>query len=432
MLRLLRLWRHRGQYPERYRYLAGLVRAAALPAAELLERQRRDLQAIVRFATSHSDYYRQRYEGPFSRFLRDGDPAALPILTKDDLRLHRDAMLPHDIPVDTVKLGHTGGSTGQPVSFYYNQAKHERMLAGMMRGFMMSGWRPGQRVLYLWGAQRDARQGGVFGNRGDGFLALDRTLAAVEYREATLAGWARQIRGWRPVLLYGYASALDALARFWQTTRLTPPRSLLGVYSTAEMLYDNQRTAIEQAFGCKVFNQYGCREVPNIAWECRAGNMHIFADLVFLDTCSIDDESRLLVTSLTDRVNPFIRYDVGDSGRLLHEQCDCGSPFPLLEMGVCRHNDLVRLADGRLIHPAFFNQLLYGRREILQYQWVQVELRHMVLNLVAGQPLPSADVDGLRRRLRDDLDLAMMLDVRYHSTIPRTAAGKHRFVIGMG
>jgi phenylacetate-CoA ligase len=62
------------------------------------------------------------------------------------------------------------------------------------------------------------------------------------------------------------------------------PRSLIGVYATAEVLTDAQRDLMQQAFGCKVFNQYGCREVPNIAWECRHGNMHVFADLVVLES----------------------------------------------------------------------------------------------------------------------------------------------------
>jgi hypothetical protein len=40
---------------------------------------------------------------------------------------------------------------------------------------------------------------------------------------------------------------------------------------------------MEQAFGCKVFNQYGSREIPNIACECRLGNMHVFTDMVYAE-----------------------------------------------------------------------------------------------------------------------------------------------------
>ena len=61
-----------------------------------------------------------------------------------------------------VKTGHTGGSTGKPLAFYYDDAKHELMRAGMMRSYRLSGWRPGQKILNFWGARQDVVPGGVF------------------------------------------------------------------------------------------------------------------------------------------------------------------------------------------------------------------------------------------------------------------------------
>lgn len=43
------------------------------------------------------------------------------------------------------------------------------------------------------------------------------------------------------------------------------PATLLGIYSTAEVLNNWQRKLIEQAFGCRVFNQYGRREIPPVS-----------------------------------------------------------------------------------------------------------------------------------------------------------------------
>jgi phenylacetate-CoA ligase len=209
------------------------------------------------------------------------------------------------------------------------------------------------------------------------------------------------------------------------------PTSLIGVYSTAEMLLDEQRARMEQAFGCKVFNQYGCREVPNIAWQCRHGGMHVMSDLVHLESVPVDGEYRLLVTSLTNRLMPFIRYELGDNGRLLDGVCACGSPFPLMAMGMCRHNDLIRTSDGRRVHPAVLNRLLYGFTQIRQYQWRQVALDCMALNLVCPMRLDAAAVSRLENGLRAEVDGAMGLALNYVEDIPRTESGKHRFVIGL-
>jgi phenylacetate-CoA ligase len=432
MIAGLRHGLHRRRYPVRYAHLDALLRTQALSREQVLDKQARDLADIVAWAAAHTDYYAERFGADAPAGLAFAD---LPILAKDDVRAHLDALLARGTPPGQAKLGHTGGSTGKPLAFWYDDAKHELMRAGMCRGYMMSGWRPGQKILNFWGARQDVVPGGVFGQRFglglDDFIAAEKTIAAWEYSEANLEQWARFIRSYRPTLLQGYASALTELARHVLARRMAMPKSLIGVYSTAEVLDDSQRELMQRAFGCKVFNQYGSREVPNMACECRHGNMHVFTDMVYLESRPLEGEERLLVTSLTNRLMPFIRYDIGDSGRLLDGACGCGSPFPLMAMGMCRRNDLIATRGGKRIHPSYFNRLLYGLTQIRQYQWVQRGLDRIELNLVASERLPEATVADLVAHLRVDVDPGMTLQVNYPDDIPRTVSGKHRFVIGM-
>jgi phenylacetate-CoA ligase len=432
MIRLLRYWIQRSRHPGRYAQLARLLPIQKLSRQLVLQKQQRDFADMAVFAANHTAFYAARFGVLNADAGRRPVPGDLPILEKQDVISHMDELLLRGIDRGQVKIGHTGGSTGKPLAFYYDDAKHELMLAGMMRGFMMSGWRPGQRVLYLWGASRDVTPGGVFAGGPADFLSTEKTVSAVEFSEERLSEWVDLIRNWQPVLLYGYASALTQLARFIVDTGITLANSLLGVYSTAEVLNDWQRQLMELAFGCKVFNQYGCREVPNIAWECRHGNMHVFTDMVYLESMPMRGEDRLLVTSLTNRLMPFIRYNIGDTGRLLTGDCACGLPFPLMEMDVCRNNDLIRTRAGRLVHPAYFNRLLYGLQQIKQYQWVQTELDRVELNLVAVERLSPQTLAAIGAEIQREVDGQMQLEVNYLNAIPRTESGKHRFVIGLG
>lgn len=418
-----RHWLHRRRYPLRYAQLEILLRNQALSREQLLLKQQADFAGIVAFAAANVPYYAERLGAGLS-----ADP---PILDKDAVRERLDDLLARDADRSQVKLGHTGGSTGKPLAFWYDESKHELMRAGMMRGFMMSGWRPGQKVLNFWGARQDVATGGVFGSNWSDLIAAEKTIGATEFSEAKLHAWARFIQRYRPVLLYGYASAMSELARFIIAGRMAMPRSLIGVYSTAEVLTDTQRGLMQQAFGCKVFNQYGCREVPNIAWECRHGNMHVFADLVYLESVPIEAEDALIVTSLTNRLMPFIRYNLGDSGRLLDGECACGSPFPLMEMGLCRQNDLIRSRAGKRIHPGFFNHLLDGQAQVRQFQWVQRDFDRIELNLVAAEKLSAETLAALTANIRCMMETEIALEVNYLAEIPRTVSGKHRFVIGM-
>jgi phenylacetate-coenzyme A ligase PaaK-like adenylate-forming protein len=437
LINRVRNWLHRLQRPARYAHLETLLRAQGMRVEALLKKQHQDLGDIIAYAATNTRYYAEA----FRPFLRRGAYTItdLPPLHKIDVIRHLDDLLANGVNRSEVKIGHTGGSTGKPLAFYYDDAKHELLRAGMMRSYMLSGWEPGQKVLNFWGARQDVLAGGVFGTQLDNFssligdfVAAERTIAAHEHTEQQLVDWARVIQSYRPVLLQGYASVLAEVARVVTKTRMRMPKTLIGVYSTAEVLNDWQRALIEQAFGCRVFNQYGSREIPNIACECRHGHLHVFTDMVYLESLNIDNEDHLLVTSLTNRLMPLIRYDIGDSGRLLGGECACGLPFPMMEMNMCRHNDLIRTKDGKTIHPAYFNRLLYGQTQISQYQWVQRELGKMALNLVAPEKLGEETLRELRENIRKDVDAEMTLEVNYLNDLPRTASGKHRFVIGIG
>ncbi|MDP1645771.1 MAG: hypothetical protein Q8L71_09755 [Thiobacillus sp.] len=429
MIERLRHALHRRRHPLRYAHLDQLLHTQAMRRDELLAKQQRDLADIVAFAATHTPYY----EETLAPFLKRGtlDLSALPILRKDDVIRHMDDLLARNADRSQVKIGHTGGSTGKPLAFWYDDAKHELMRAGMMRSYMQSGWRPGQKILNFWGARQDVVPGGVFGAQLGDFVAAEHTISAYEYTEVQLVEWARFIQRYRPVLLQGYASVLAEVARVAIENRIPMPKTLIGVYSTAEVLNDSQRQRMQQAFCCKVYNQYGSREIPNIACECQLGFMHVFTDMVYLESMTLENENRLLVTSLTNRLMPMIRYDIGDAGRLLDSECTCGLPFPLMEMDLCRQNDLIRTRSGKTVHPSYFNRLLYGQTQIRQYQWVQRDLDRLALNLVASQSLSAETLASLEVRIRRDVDGQMGLEVNYLDDIPQTVSGKHRFVIGM-
>lgn len=418
-MRALKAWLHRRRRPLRHALLKQLLATQALTHGQLLRKQRDDLAAMLRFARDHTDWYGRTLQG-----LADDSPiTALPILRKEDVIAHMPELLARGHDPATTPIGHTGGSTGKPLAFYYDEAKHELMRAGMMRSYLLSGWRPGQKILNFWGARQDTVSGGVFGGAAiDDFIAAEKTLPAHEIDAARLHGWARFIQRYRPTLLQGYASILAALARHVGDEKLPMPASLTGIYSTAEVLDAAQREIIERAFGCKVFNQYGSREIPNIACECRHGSMHVFTDMVWLESV----EGRLLVTSLTNRLMPMLRYENGDSGELIDGACACGLPFPRMAMGMCRQNDFILAPGNRRLHPSFFNRLLYGRTEIARYQFVQETAGKVVLRLVTDAPLPESVTREMQASVATE---GLALAIEYLPEIERSMSGKHRFVI---
>jgi phenylacetate-CoA ligase len=419
---------HRQARPLRYRLLKPLLAHEALSAEQLQHYQQQQFNAMVRFAIRHTDYYRYSYQGIAGP---DFDPAELPVLTRQAVAEQRDALVAGGPGQAGMKLAYTGGSTGKPLAYYYNDEKTEQMRAGMMRSYRWAGWRPGDKVLNFWGARQDIRKSRKPGDRLRRYAAAEQTLGTYEFTETDLLDWARHVQSWKPVLLQGYASVLAELAQFVRHHNMRMPATIKGVFTTAEVLYDWQRAAIESAFSCPVFNQYGSREVPNIGLQCTHGNFHVFSDLVKLESIPVDGEHRLLVTSLTNRVMPMIRYELGDLGRLREGQCSCGSPFPLLSLDVCRKNDLIVTPGGRRIYPAYFVHLLDGLSGIRQFQFVQTGPGSIVLKLCARQDVVDLVGQALQSRLQTDLGSDMSFQLERVAAIPRSRSGKHRFVTGM-
>lgn len=420
---------HSRQKRERYAYLKELLGNERMSREQLLQKQQKEFAEIITFAASHTDFYENKYQQAMQHTLDDQALKRLPLLSKEEVVQHRDSMVARGVERDGLRIGHTGGSTGRPLAFYYDSHKTELMRAGMLRSYMWSGWQPGEKILNFWGARQDIKRGGGLRQKVNEVIAAETTISAYEYTQAQLAEWAVFIQSYKPVLLQGYASILAELAGHIIEQRMHMPRSLKGVFSTAEVLYEWQREAIERAFSCKVFNQYGSREIPNIALECRHGKFHVFTDMVYLESVNIRHENRFLVSSLTNRVMPFIRYDIGDSGSLRGGGCSCGSPFPLMEMEFCRSNDIIVTQSGKRIYPSYFIHLLDGVKGINQYQFVQGELNRITLNIDAASGLSPKLQTSLQQRLTNEIDKHMNLEIHQVDEIKRTRSGKHRFVI---
>jgi phenylacetate-CoA ligase len=79
--------------------------------------------------------------------------------------------------------------------------------------------------------------------------------------------------------------------------------------------------------------------------------------------------------------------------------CACGSSFPLMEIGHCRSNDLIKTRSGKSIHPSYFNRLLYGQTGSGSTS-TQSELGKITLNIVAPDRLANKTLNSLRESVR--------------------------------
>lgn len=107
-----------------------------------------------------------------------------------------------------------------------------------------------------------------------------------------------------------------------------------AVLSSSEVMKKDMRSYLFKCWGAEIFDHYGTTEMGlGGAVECQAHQgMHIRENDLYFETIAPDgtplpdgQEGELLVTTLTRKGMPFIRYRTGDIGLISSEPCSCGS-----------------------------------------------------------------------------------------------------------
>lgn len=158
------------------------------------------------------------------------------------------------------------------------------------------------------------------------------------------------LNAFEPAMLTGYPSALELLAEEQLAGRLTIKPAL--VECGGESLSHEASERLSQAFGCPVRNIYSASECITMAHSCDHGWLHANSDWVILEpvdenlapTAPGMPSHTVLLTNLANRVQPLIRYDLGDSVIMRPDRCPCGSPLPALRV-TGRHDDVLHLVQ---------------------------------------------------------------------------------------
>jgi len=426
--------RARGRrYSERRRSLA---RSQWWTPQRLRDFQWMELKALLAHVFESVPYLREKYRAAGITWADLGtwdDFRHLPALTRAEVNAHgrelcsttyTGRLLPHA----------TGGSTGVPTRFFRTYESYDWRTAAKDRAYGWSGWRLGQRAMYLWGAPVGAvswRQ--TLKTRA--YEAMQRQLVINTFSQSD-ALWAdvlaRALR-FRPVLIVGYVSSLEAFADYLRRV----DRMIPGVgcaIAAAEPLHEEARRRIEQGLGVPLFNTYGSREFMSIAAECdyRDG-LHIHSENLVVETRDPGDHvaSELLVTDLHNYGMPFVRYASGDLGRITHDLCPCGRGLPRLDRIEGRVVDALRTIDGRTVPGEFFPHLLKEIPELAEYRVEQKSLDRLVISAVLTHALSERSEALLRREIGAIFGPGTAWEIQRVDRIPRLNSGKRRVTVGI-
>lgn len=236
--------------------------------------------------------------------------------------------------------------------------------------------------------------------------------------------------------LWGYPGSLYYLARRAQERGWN--QSLRSVVTWGDNLYPHYRQTIEQAFGMRVSDTYGCGEGIQVSAQCEHGTYHQHMLDVIVEY--VDDNNlpvspgtpgHILLTRLHPGVMPLIRYRVGDIGVSGGENatCLCGRKLDVMQSIQGRDTDVIITPRGNRLIVHFFTGLLEHFPEIDTFQVVQEQPDAIILRVVVTPAYVPETAQRIIETLHRHGADGLTVHIEPVETIPLTPGGKRRFII---
>ncbi|MEO5317784.1 phenylacetate--CoA ligase family protein [Arthrobacter sp. CC3] len=432
-------------------------------SAAILQRQRERLAEMVTYARTCSPYYRRLYQGMPARIT---DPALLAVTTKAGLMAHfddwvtdpavtlegtqsfvADPSLVGEKFLNRYTVATTSGTTGTRGVFLLDTRSLAAAKALTFR--MLSSWLSPADIL------------GII--RGRGRIAMVIATGG-HFASATAAAALRKGRGrrnvgvfpvqtpmpdlvaglnsFRPALLAPYASTGRLLASEQEAGRLNIQPT--AVILSAEGLTAGEYARISAAFGATVRQGYAATECPFLSYSCREGWLHVNSDWAILEPVDANHEPvppgqsshTVLLSNLANRVQPILRYDLGDSITARADPCTCGDPTPAIHVQGRTAELLTLQGNDRLpvpVTPITLSTALDRVQGLSKGQIVQTGRESLSLRL---QPAAGADPESVWEAARSEIVAVLTSQGLGNVTLKRdpgpprlTQGGKHRTVV---
>jgi phenylacetate-CoA ligase len=418
-----------GRAARQARFIVQALHDERRTSADVLRLQDARLRAMVRHAWSTSRFYRDKLRAAGLRpddIRAVADLVHLPPTTKLELQAAEPgAALARGFSPEHTVVEATSGSSGTVLQVHHSAQAYDRYFAFAFRHLWDLGYRPWHRVAYT---AYDPLLPLPWERLGLGIRQQ------IDLRRRDPRCYVEDLLRIRPDVITAYPSILRLVIRSATPAELAQIRPRF-IHLHSELLTAGIRAEISAAFGCDCFDDYSTFEFHHVAYECRAHTYHVAADNVVVEIVRDGrpvrpgEEGEILLTGLTNRAMPLLRYQIGDVGTAGTETCSCGRGFPGMRLLQGRVDDYIVLPSGRRFSPRMVNPAFENLPGILEHVLVQEATDHIVAHLNVGDEYRQTTPPLVEQALRELFDERIRLDVRLTGDLERGRTGKLRCIV---
>lgn len=356
----------------------------------------------------------------------------LPVLTKDDIRVKGKELINSEYnSSDKPYVNTSGGSTGEPVSFYRTNNQNIHGGANYFYANYINNVNIYDFSIDLWGAERDMHHVNENFNLKS-FLHNKIMLNTFVLSDDIICNYIERINRLKPKFIKAYVHSIYDIAKFINKNKIKINIKPI-IHCTTGPLYPEMKTEIKKAFNnTHVYSFYGSREVSAIAsQDLEERSFQVLFDNVFVEILDSNNnpvkmgvEGEVVITTLNNFYMPLIRYKIGDRA-IKGDKINFGCL--VIENIVGRTLGVIHTMDGRKIDGQFFTTLFFNKSGIKNFQLVQESISELTLKIIKNNNFDQKELDLILKRMKNELG-EVNIKVDFCQKINLTSTGKIMYV----
>jgi phenylacetate-CoA ligase len=392
---------------------------------EMTEHQEKALKTMLAHTVQTVDYYRDNRKNTLK--LTD-----FPVVDKTLIRENQERFLSSVFNINKLTAMVTSGSTGIPFICYQDKEKKKRVSAEIIYYSGKVGYSVGKNLIILQAFAGEGRKS-TLRQWIENVTVIDVVNIDDNHIEKLLAKISKISKNGSIIL--AYASTYDALSDYLKRRGLNNDCSISGMISSSELLFDDTRAIMEEAFKCKLVSRYSNQENGVIGQDYNENNVFIINEghyIVEVLDFNIDKKveegkiGRIVVTDLYNYAMPMIRYDTGDIGSITTVEQN-GIKKKAINNFSGRKIDLIFDSVGNPLSPHQISVTFRFFSELKQFQFIQEDNNKYLVRLKVDELFYRQD--QLEVKLLRLLGDKAIINFEYVEVIPKLDSGKRNYII---
>jgi phenylacetate-CoA ligase len=386
-------------------------------------------QEIVSYHLKYNLFYKT-----FAKNAKALDWNSVPIMTKRDLQQPLDNRLSEGFSKKNSYINKTSGSSGEPFIFAKDTFCHALTWAGFMDRY---GW-----FDLDFNTSKQARfygiplnKTGYYKERFKDFLSNRYRFSVFDLSDSQLEKNLKKFESTKFDYINGYTSSIVQFAKFLQQKNSVLKHvcpTLKACIVTSEMLFKEDKKLLETWLGVPIINEYGAAELGLIAFQNKNNEWLVNNEDLFIEILDENNqvlpygqEGRVVITSLYNKAHPFIRYDLGDMGKLSKEST---TNKPILEKLIGRTNDIVVLPSGKKAAGLTFyyvtKTVIEDGGNVKEFIIEQLKIDTFKISYTSKEKLSETKIVEINKAIEIYLEAGLSIHFEKKDKLERSGRGK--------